>query len=99
MSDSESASADDSISVLVQVPGTINLTASGFKRKGVINADLSWSGASTSTVDVYRNGVLVATVPNNGSYTDSTGQKGGGSFTYQVCEPGGSCSNQATVSF
>ena len=99
VSDSESASADDSISVLVQVPGTINLTASGFKRKGVINADLSWSGASTSTVEVYRNGALVATVPNNGSYTDNTGQKGGGSFTYQVCEPGGSCSNQATVSF
>jgi len=63
--------------------------------------DLSWSGATSASVDIYRNGVVIATVPSNpGSYTDSTGQKGRATFTYQVCEAGTqTCSNQVTVIF
>jgi hypothetical protein len=65
--------------------------------------DLSWSGATSSNVDIYRNGGVIATVPNvpNGnSYTDSTGTRGHASFTYQVCEAGTqTCSNNATVTF
>ena len=40
---------------------------------------------------------------NNGSYTDNIDQRGGGSYTYQVCEPGTptleTCSNEDTVTF
>jgi hypothetical protein len=63
--------------------------------------NLTWSGAASANVDVYRNGVLIATVPSiPGSYTDSTGQKGPATFTYKVCEAGtNTCSNQATVTF
>jgi serine protease len=68
---------------------------------GIDTANLSWSGATSANVDIYRNGLLIATVPSTpGSYTDSTGQKGHGTFTYQVCNQGTqTCSNQATVTF
>jgi hypothetical protein len=49
---------------------------------------------------VYRNGVLVATVPNNGQYDDSTGDTGRAQYTDRVCETGTqTCSNDVTVSF
>lgn len=49
--------------------------------------DLSWSGASTN-VDVYGNGVVIATGPTTGFYTDHTGERGPGTYTYLVCETG-----------
>jgi hypothetical protein len=77
------------------------LTANGYKVKGVLTVDLFWVGATSPNLDVYRDGLLIATVPNNpGTYTDSTGQKGSARFTYQVCEAGTqNCSNQVTVRF
>lgn len=87
--------------VTVTAPAGINLSATGYKVKGRHTADLSWTGAGSANVDIYRNGSLIATVSNSGTYTDNTGNKGGGaSYTYQVCEAGsGTCSNNATVSF
>jgi serine protease len=50
-------------------------------------------------VRVYRNDALVATHDNTGTYTDNTGQRGGGTTTYRICEAGTStCSNSVTVS-
>lgn len=81
-------------------PGGIVLAAVGFKVKGVKTADLTWSGATSTNVDVHRDGAVVATTLNDGAHTDSTGQKGGGSHAYKVCEAGTStCSNTVTVSF
>lgn len=84
-------------------PGDIELSARGYKVKGAIQVDLSWSPAGTSEkVDIYRNGELLNRVDNTGSFTDVTGHKGGSiSFTYEVCEAGGktTCSNFATVDF
>ena len=81
-------------------PGDITLTATGSKVQGRWRADLSWSGADSSNVDVIRNGSLLATVPNTGSYVDQTNIRGGGSLTYQVCEAGTStCSDSVTVFF
>ena len=79
----------------------ITLSASGRKVHGVDTVNLSWSGATSTNVDIYRNGPILVTVPNTGSYTDSTGQKGHATFTYKVCEAGSttSCSNQVTVTF
>jgi len=78
----------------------IELTASGYKVKGVRIVDLEWSGASTTYVDIYRNGTGLATTSNIGSYTDNIG-KSGGSYTYQVCDTGSDpdCSNMASVTF
>jgi hypothetical protein len=82
-------------------PGQITLTASGRKVHGIDTVDLSWSGATSASVDIYRNGVIIATVSNTpSSYTDSTGQRGHATFTYKVCEAGTqNCSNQVTVTF
>lgn len=78
----------------------IGLSAFGYKIRGRQHADLSWTGATSAEMYVYRNGNLIATVPNNGAYTDAIGAVGGGSYIYQICEVGTSaCSNTVTVSF
>jgi subtilisin family serine protease/PKD repeat protein len=82
-------------------PGEIELSAEGYKVQGRWRADLSWTPAGTSAnVDVYRDGNIVATAANTGSYTDITDFRGGGSLTYKVCEAGTeTCSNEVTVQF
>ncbi len=82
-------------------PGDFTMNATGYKVKGVQHVDLSWSGASSTDVDVYRNGSLVTTTPNDTEHTDDIGEKGGGvSYTYQLCEAGtATCSNEVIVAF
>ena len=81
-------------------PGTIDLSASGYKVKGRHTVDLGWSGATSTNVDIYRNGSVIATTANDGSYTDSTNNRGGASYTYEVCEAGTTtCSNSVQVIF
>jgi len=78
----------------------IQLQASGRKVGGINTSRLTWSGATSNNVDVYRDGIVIATVPNTGTYTDSTGTTGRARFTYKVCEAGTqTCSNEVTVSF
>jgi serine protease len=68
--------------------------------QGRQTVDLSWIGATSSSVDIYRNGVVIVNVPNNGFYTDQPNGRGHASYTYKVCEAGTSnCSNQVTVTF
>ena len=67
---------------------------------GINTSRLTWSGATSNNIDVYRDGNVIATVPNTGTYTDSTGTTGRASFTYKVCEAGTqTCSNEVTVRF
>jgi hypothetical protein len=80
-------------------PG-ITLTARGYKVQGRHTVDLSWSGASSSTVDIYRNGAFLTNTGNDGFYTDSPGSRGHATYTYRVCNGGTqTCSNNATVTF
>lgn len=78
----------------------IALSAASYKVRGVNTVDLNWSGATSANVDIYRNSVLLATTTNS-AYIDSTGTRGKGSFTYQVCEAGTltTCSNPAIATF
>ena len=62
-------------------PGQITLTARGYKVQGRHQVDLAWSGATSSNVDIYRNGTRIVTVPNNGAYTDSPGGRGHATYT------------------
>jgi N-acetylneuraminic acid mutarotase len=82
-------------------PGEITLSARGYKVQGQQTVDLSWNGVTSNNIDVYRNGVLIATVPNiPGFYTDHIGARGKGTYTYRVCDAGTqNCSNQVTVRF
>jgi hypothetical protein len=63
--------------------------------------DLSWTGATSANVDIYRDEVVIATVPNNGTYKDFIGVRGGNArYTYKVCDAvTQNCSNQVTVRF
>jgi hypothetical protein len=79
----------------------MSASATGHKERGRHIMDVTWTGAVTTDVDVYRNGVLIATVPNSGAYQDRTDNRGKETYVYQVCEPGSttSCSTAATVVF
>ncbi|MFT5286039.1 MAG: hypothetical protein ACI8TQ_002207 [Planctomycetota bacterium] len=98
--DTGGATGNDSVNVSVTgVGGGISLLGNLFKNKGKISANLSWSSATGSNVDIYRDGAFLTTTANDGSYTDATGRKGSATFTYQVCETGGgACSNVITIS-
>ncbi len=79
----------------------ITLTTSGRRVQGRHTVDLSWSGSNAANIDIYRDGVVIATVPNNGSYKDFIGVRGGNArYTYKVCDAGTqNCSNEVTVRF
>ncbi len=95
-SDSDMAST----TATIQAQAAITLSANGYKVRGFHTVDLSWSGATSGNVAVYRDGSLITTTANDGAYTDSMNNRGGGSYTYQVCEAGAStCSNTVTVTF
>jgi len=101
-SDTTSQTGSDSINVIVDnvADPTISLSVAAYKVRGTQYADLTWSGATSINVDIYRDGVLIATTANSGAYTDNLNQKGGGSATYQVCEAGtSSCSNPAVATW
>src|SRR5947208_3420628 len=78
----------------------ITLSAAGRKVGGINTSRLTWSGATLTKLDVYRDGIVIATVPNTGTYTDSTGDTGRARYTYKVCAAGTlTCSNEVTVRF
>jgi hypothetical protein len=81
-------------------PGPITLTAQERKVNGINSVRLSWSGATSNRVDIYRNRAPLARVQNTGTYTDSTGDTGRAQYMYQVCEAGTqTCSNVVRVRF
>jgi len=72
--------------------------------RGQHEVELTWSGATTSQVDISRNGSALATVANDpggdNSFLDRTGNRGRGTYTYQVCEAGSEvCSDEVTTTF
>jgi len=82
-------------------PPGFNLTAEGYKaRGGLQKVDLSWTGATSSNVDVFRNGVFIDTTANDGSFTDNINLRGRGTYIHQVCESRVDiCSNETTTVF
>ena len=82
-------------------PSGITLSAHGRRVQGRHTVDLTWSPVTSANIDIYRNGAVVATAPNTGSYKDFIGVRGGNArYTCKVCEAGTSnCSNEATVRF
>jgi len=100
VTDDDGATDTTSQSVTVTSGSGITLTATGYKVKGRHHADLEWSGATSTNVDIYRDGVKITTTANDGFYTDSTSNVGGGSYTYQIYDAGtGTWSNEAIVTF
>lgn len=82
------------------VPIVPELSARAYRLMGLQQVDLSWKGAATPSVDLWRDGARVATTANDGAHTDSLDKKGGGSYAYRVCEAGsGVCSAEVRVTF
>jgi Galactose oxidase, central domain len=80
--------------------GGIALNAAKRKVGGINTVRLTWSGATSTYVDIYRDGMPIVRTANRGSYVVSTGDTGRARYTYQVCEFGTStCSNEATATF
>jgi subtilisin family serine protease len=102
VTDDDGATGTASQNVTVSAPsqGGITLSVVAYKIQGRKHADLTWSGATSTNIDVFRDDLKVATTPNSGSYTHSTTERGGGSHTYRVCQAGTStCSPNVTVSY
>jgi extracellular elastinolytic metalloproteinase len=103
VTDSGGLSGSSSIAITVTAPQSSGITLSvrAYKVKGVQTADLTWSGATGTNVDVYRTGQILTETANDGNEIDSIGAKGGGSYTYRVCEAGSTttCSNEAVATF
>jgi len=80
---------------------TISLSATLSTSGKRTSARLSWSGVTTRSAQVYRNGVLIGTVrarSGRGSFTDRLTTRG--SYTYKVVEVGKSgFSNETAVSY
>ena len=104
VTDNDGATGSTSQAVAVTNPPipTIALNVTGSKVKGTWTASLTWSGATTTLVDIYRNGAKIKAVTNDSSTGGTTSDSGKGSATntYQVCEAGSTsaCSSVLTVS-
>jgi PKD repeat protein len=100
VTDNGGATSSTSQSVTVTAPSGITLSTRGYKVRGVPKVDLTWSGATGSNVDVYRNGALIISTANDGTHTDTLAKGSQGTFTYKVCNAGTStCSNVSSVTF
>jgi hypothetical protein len=89
-----------SISLPTNNGSNIVLVAMGVKISGNRYIELTWSGASTATVNIYRDGIWYANVANTGAYSDPFPKtSAGATYTYKVCEIGGStaCSNSSSA--
>jgi subtilisin family serine protease len=85
VTDNGGATGSTSKSVTVsETSSGIQLSATGFKVKGVQNVDLSWSGSSGTVTILFNGGVLTTT--SGTSYTHDLNTRGGGSYSYQVCD-------------
>ena len=87
-------------SAITDAGPAITLNLAGYKSKGRHVVDLDWLGTTTANVDIFRDGGLLATVPDTGAHTDNTGNKGTRTYDYQVCEAGtANCSAVESISF
>ena len=103
--DSQGLTGTANVSIVIS-PGQVEsspgvtLTGTGRKVKRLQRTVLRWSGELWPAVDIYRDGTWRATVANTGSYTDNIGVRGGGSYTYYVCNSTTTdCSNTVVITF
>ncbi len=97
VTDSGGLTGNSSVTISVAPPSQITLSVRAYKVRNTKYADLTWGGAASANVDVYRNGVKLVTTLNDGAYTDKP-PKTTTSAIYKICEAGTStCSNEVTA--
>lgn len=77
-------------------PSPITMTLAGNSRGTAVT--VRWSGATGAKVDVRRNGLLLISTKNTGSWTDKQVVKAV-TYAYKVCQAGSTtaCSSEATI--
>jgi hypothetical protein len=102
VTDSGGSTASESTTITIGggSDDSLTLSVNAYKVKGDKYAELTWSGANSDSVDVYRDGGSpITTTANVEAFTHGPFSKGKPA-TYQVCEAGTStCSNEVTVSW
>jgi len=100
VTDNGGATGTVSKQITVSAASPIALTATGRSDATKQYMTLDWTGATGTSVDVYRNGVRITTTANDGHYTNSRTFTGPATYVYKVCNAGTTtCSNEATVVF
>ncbi|WP_394391350.1 S8 family serine peptidase [Shewanella woodyi] len=78
---------------------TAEVLRAKLSRRGSALVDLTWDGANGNSVDIYRDGEMVATTDNDGRYRDRF-RNAPASVEYTICETGSSlCSDPITAQF
>src|SRR4029453_18803712 len=82
VTDSGNLSASKTVTVVIttSVPASSSaatLSERGYKSRGRDTVDLSWSGLSAASVDVFRNGARIWSSSNTDRMTDNIGTRGG----------------------
>ncbi|MBW8183233.1 S8 family serine peptidase [Shewanella nanhaiensis] len=78
---------------------TAEVLRAKLSRRGSALVDLTWDGANGNSVDIYRDGEMVATTDNDGRYRDRF-TNAPASVEYTICETGSSlCSDPITAQF
>jgi PKD repeat protein len=98
--DNETATGQRSAPVTVTAAPSISLTVKtkvdGTKQITI----LTWTGATSARVDIWRNGAMVNNTPNDGSQWISKVFAGPATYVLKVCEAGTTiCSNVVTAVF
>jgi PKD repeat protein len=91
--------AGTTVKAVTVTSASVNITLSvvPYLVKNRHRVDLTWSGATTANVDVYRNGALVTTTANDGFHTDAPNGRGSATYTYRVCNAGSATACSANV--
>ena len=97
----DSGALTGSATVTVTVVPAITLTTRPYKINGVRWVDLTWTTMPGTSTDIYGDGLVVATTPNDGFHAYKHGGKGKGTFRYRVCQAGSTtvCSNTSIAVF
>jgi PKD repeat protein len=102
VTDDDGATQQHSATVSVTAPpppASISLTVSGWTEPGKHYIKYLWSGASGSSVDLYRNGQRVKTTENDGKHTTVHLFTGTATWRVKVCQAGSTtvCSPERSI--
>jgi hypothetical protein len=96
---SEELEGTDIVTIIEGGGSDFTLTVHAYKVRGTQHADLAWINTTADYMEECRDGSIVATVSNDGGYSD-VGGKGVGTVIYQTCEAATQpCSKEALVTW
>ncbi|MFC1695441.1 PKD domain-containing protein [Pseudomonadota bacterium] len=97
--DHENASANKARRIRIKPPELkLNGKRAGKTVKPFVT--LSWTGAESDTVEIYRDGSLVTSTANDGKFTDLNMSSKSKPLNYVLCEPdSGRCSDEIVLAF